>query len=228
MSLPGAVAVFTTRRGGVSKPPYDSLNLGFLTADDPDDVAANRDRLAARLGVSLVGNRQVHSATVRVVEDPELDDPPPGDGLATTTPGLGLLALAADCLPIAIAGGGAVAVVHAGWPGLDAGVIAEGVRAVRRLGASGPLEAAIGPGARPCCYEVGDELRERFAEYGREARRGRNLDLPLIARRQLQAEGVDEVHDTGLCTICSEPSLLFSHRRDGGVTGRQAGVAWLT
>jgi YfiH family protein len=136
------------------------------------------------------------------------------------------MVMTADCLPIAIAGGGAVAILHAGWRGLAAGVIGEGVKAVRELGTAGALAAAIGPGAGPCCYEVGDEVREAFAAHGAEVLRGANVDLKAIARAQLDTAGVSVVHDVGLCTICSEQ--FFSHRRDHGVTGRQAGVAWLT
>jgi polyphenol oxidase len=93
------------------------------------------------------------------------------------------------------------------------------VRALREVGGEGPVQAAIGPGARGCCYEVGEEVHARFAAY--DARRGRNLDLAVVARAQLEEQGVT-VHDTGLCTICDE--RFFSHRRDRGVTGRQAGV----
>ena len=135
--------------------------------------------------------------------------------------------LVADCLPVAVAGGGAAAILHAGWRGLDGGVLAAGVRAVRELGDQGELVAAIGPGAGSCCYEVGEEVHAAFADYA-GVRRGDNLDLKEIARRQLLAAGVSAVHDIALCTMCSPPELLYSHRRDGGVTGRQAGVAWLT
>ena len=138
------------------------------------------------------------------------------------------MVLTADCLPIAIAGEGAVTMVHAGWRGLADGIVAEGVRALRELGADGPLEAAIGPGAGGCCYEVGEEVHREFAEYGDGVRRGRNLDLKAIAREQLVSAGVSAVHDVALCTICADESLFFSHRRDRGVTGRQAGVAWLS
>ncbi len=138
------------------------------------------------------------------------------------------MVLTADCLPIAIAGAGAVAMLHAGWRGLAAGVVAEGVSAVRELGASGPLSAAIGPGAGPCCYEVSEDVHAGFADYGADARRGARLDLKAVARMQLVAAGVASVHDAELCTICSDPSLFFSHRRDSGITGRQAGIAWLT
>ena len=111
------------------------------------------------------------------------------------------MVLTADCLPIAVAGEGAVAMLHAGWRGLAGGVIAVGVRALRELGAEGPLLAAIGPGAGPCCYEVSDEVHEVFAAF--DARRGHNLDLAAIARAQLEQAGVGTVHHIGLCTICS-------------------------
>jgi YfiH family protein len=138
-----------------------------------------------------------------------------------------LAALVADCLPIAVAGNGAVAMLHAGWRGLADGVIAAGVAALRELGDRRPLSAAIGPGAGPCCYEVGPEVHGAFAGLP-AAHRSDNLDLKAIARDQLAAAGVAEIEDLGVCTICSDPGLLFSHRRDHGITGRQAGVAWLT
>jgi copper oxidase (laccase) domain-containing protein len=118
--------------------------------------------------------------------------------------------------------------LHAGWRGLAAGVLGAGVRALRQLGARGRLEAAIGPGAGACCYEVGDQVHAVFVEHEPTARRGQNLDMKSIARAQLLAAGVEAVHDAQLCTICADPSLFFSHRRDGGHTGRQAGIAWLS
>jgi YfiH family protein len=138
------------------------------------------------------------------------------------------MVLTADCLPIALAGGGAVAMLHAGWRGLAGGILAEGVKTLRQLGANGKLEAAIGPGAGGCCYEVGEEVHREFAGLAGQVRRGRNLDLKAIAREQLDRAGVRTVHDVGLCTMCEDDSLFFSHRRDGGVTGRQAGLAWLS
>jgi len=107
---------------------------------------------------------------------------------------------------------------------MAAGVITEGVAALRDVGGDGPVSALIGPGARACCYEVGEEVHEVFARY--DARRGeRNIDLAAIAATQLADVGVSEVHDSGLCTMCWF-GLFFSHRRDGGVTGRQAGLVW--
>jgi copper oxidase (laccase) domain-containing protein len=133
----------------------------------------------------------------------------------------------ADCLPIVIAAPGAVVVLHGGWRGLAAGIVAAGVRALREAGAEGPLAAAIGPGAGGCCYEVGEEVHAAFAAYDPPVRRGRNLDLKAVARADLVAAEASEVHDIGLCTLCADRDLLFSHRRDHGVTGRQAGLAWL-
>lgn len=228
VDLPGATAVFTTRRGGFSKGPFATLNLGRYTDDDPAAVEHNRDRLAETLGVRLASGRQVHGSAVRrVLTTPdESTAPDEVDGQATTLPGVGAMVTTADCLPIAVAAAGAVAMVHAGWRGLADGVVDEGVRAVRELGGEGEIAAAIGPGAGPCCYQVGEEVHARFAHLGPLARNGDNLDLKAIARARLLAAGVAEVHDAGMCTICSDPSLFFSHRRDRGVTGRQGGVAW--
>ncbi len=224
IALPGGRALFTTRRGGVSGGAYASLNLGRWTEDDPDAVNRNRTIAAAAIGVSLdavVQGRQVHGARVerRAVPDGALNE---ADGQATAERELAPLVLTADCLPVALIGERAVAMLHAGWRGLADGVLEEGVRAVCELGGDGPLQAAIGPGAGGCCYEVGPEVH---AAFGQRAERGR-IDLKAIARQRLTAAGVAQVHDVALCTMCSDPELFFSHRRDGGVTGRQAGMAW--
>ena len=222
IELPCARAVFTTRRGGHSRGPYESLNLGRLTDDDPDCVRRNRAEVEAELGVPLTLVRQVHGKQVLTVTGPSEPPLPEADGQATASRGVAPTVLTADCLPIALAADGAVAMLHAGWRGLAAGVIDEGVRALREVGGDGPISAAIGPGAGPCCYEVGEEVLSVFGELGP------NLDLKAIARARLEHAGVATVHDVGLCTICSAPDLFFSHRRDRGVTGRQAGIAWLT
>jgi YfiH family protein len=238
VTLPGATALFTTRAGGVSQGPYATLNVGLWTDDDPDAIAENRRRVAEMAGGrAFAQGHQVHgSAVYTVTTQPPPEAGPslvgytdrsrPGsdyvdaDGQATALEGVAPIVLVADCLPIAIAGEGAVAMVHAGWRGLAEGVVDAGVAAIRELTPSGPLSAAVGPGAGPCCYEVDDALRGRFAGFGK----GRNLDLKAIAREQLAAAGVGAVEDLGLCTICDE--RFFSHRRDGGITGRQAGVVW--
>ena len=235
VELPGALAVFTTRQGGFSEGPFATLNLGRLTADDPGAVGRNRARLQSLVGGRLAMIRQVHrSRVIRCTAPDQASGAAPqgdlaeADGQATALPGIAPIVLTADCLPIALAGGGVVAMLHAGWRGLDEGIIEQGVRAVRELAGGQPaLVAAIGPAAGACCYEVGEEVHERFASY-RAGRRGRNLDLKAIAREQLVAAEAVTVHDAGLCTICSAPELFFSHRRQRGVTGRQAGVVWLT
>ncbi|HEY4277914.1 MAG TPA: polyphenol oxidase family protein [Conexibacter sp.] len=231
IELPGGFALFTTRRGGVSNGPYASLNLGRWTDDEPGAVERNRDLLAGVVCVpraAIAQGRQVHGTEVRrVTAAPDTAaEPMPADGQATALRGVVPLVLAADCLPIALISCGAVAMVHAGWRGLAGGVVQEGVAALRELGADGPIAAAIGPGAGVCCYEVGEEVRDAFARHGDGVRDGRNVDLKAVASRELRDAGVHEVHDSGLCTICADPALFYSHRRDHGVTGRQAGLAW--
>jgi polyphenol oxidase len=227
--LRGARALFTTRRGGVSEGPFASLNLGRLTADDGANVDENRTRVAHATGCPrerFLYGKQVHGASVRRATDPPGPDRPPAeeDGQATALLGHPALAFGADCQPIVLAADGAVAALHAGWRAMGAGIIPEGITALRDCGASGPITALIGPGARGCCYEVGEEVHAVFAAY--DARRGaRNLDLAAIGRAQLAESGVDDVHDVGLCTMCCF-GLFFSHRRDGGITGRQAGIVW--
>jgi YfiH family protein len=229
VDLGDATGLFSTRRGGVSDGPFASLNLGRLTADDPANVDVNRDRLAAAIGgprERFLYGRQVHGATVRRATEPPGDGRSHGeeDGQATALAGHPALVFVADCLPVLLAADGAVAAIHAGWRGIAAGVLAEGVAALRDVGGTGPVTALIGPGARGCCYEVGEEVHAVFA--ARDARRGeRNLDLAAIVRAELAETGAAAVHDVGLCTMCWF-GLFFSHRRDGGVTGRQAGVVW--
>ena len=162
---------------------------------------------------------QVHGTTVVAADGHAIPD---ADGQVTAAPGLAPLVLVADCVPIVLIAPEAVGVVHAGWRGLHGGIVANAVQALRDRGAT-RVAAAVGPAIGPCCYEVGDELRAAFGT------REPTLDLPGIAAAQLAAAGVDAVHTAGLCTSCTERDgapLFFSHRRDRGVTGRQAGIAW--
>jgi len=228
--LPGARVLFSTRHGGVSPAPFDSLNLGRLTADDGANVDANRERLAGAVGLPrerFLYGRQVHGARVRRATEPPGPRRPAADedGQATALPDAAALVFVADCLPIVLAGGGAVAAVHGGWRGLAGGIVGEGAAALRELGGAGPVRAAIGPGAAGCCYEVGEEVHARFADVPGARAGERTLDLPAVARAKLAEAGVEEVHDVGLCTMCRR-DLFFSHRGDGGTTGRQAGVVW--
>jgi YfiH family protein len=224
--IDGARALFTTRRGGVSDGPFGSLNLGRKTADEGSHVDENRRRVGAVAGIGwerFLFGWQVHGATVKRATGP-LTEVTKEDGQATALAGHPALVFGADCQPILLAADGAVAALHAGWRTMAAGVVPEGVAALRELGGTGPVTALIGPGARACCYEVGEEVHEVFAHH--DARRGeRYLDLAAIAKAELAAAGVETVHDVGLCTMCWF-GLFFSHRRDGGVTGRQAGIVW--
>jgi polyphenol oxidase len=223
----GYEVAFTTRRGGVSEGPYESLNLGRKSGDVVERVDENRRRACAETGADvekLALNYQVHSD--RVLRAAAGQRGERADGLWTDEPGLPVLAMSADCLPLALVrseGEPAVAVLHVGWKGLLAGIVASGVRA---LGAGG-LAAAIGPGIGPCCYEVGEEVAGPYRErFGEDVLHGRNLDLWTSAERALQAAGVDSVHRFDRCTAC-EPETFFSHRRDGGVTGRQGVIAYV-
>ncbi|HEY6730360.1 MAG TPA: polyphenol oxidase family protein [Solirubrobacterales bacterium] len=233
--LGGARAAFSTRLGGVSEPPFDSLNLGLLTDDEGDAVAENRLRLAGALGLSseqIVFARQVHGTDLikganadrgsfRSPSDrKEPRDVPEADGHVVRVTGLAPLVFVADCLPVALYGPGGVAMVHAGWRGLAGGILGAGAAAVEAKA------AAIGPGIGPCCYEVGDEVLAAFTELGSGVANGRMLDLSEVARRLLVRAGVEQVESAGLCTSC-ERELFFSHRRERGRTGRQAGIAWI-
>jgi YfiH family protein len=227
--LPGGRLLFSTRRGGVSEGPFASLNLGRLTADRGANVDANRERLAAAVGIPrerFLYGRQVHGATVRRAAELPSGPAAEEDGQATALPGAATLVFVADCLPVLLIAEGAVAALHGGWRGLAGGIVREGVAALRELGAKGPVTAAIGPGARGCCYEVGEEVHAAFADLPGARVAKRNLDLAAVAGAQLAQAGVHAVHDTALCTMCAGEDLFFSHRRDRGVTGRQAGVAW--
>ena len=224
--LGDARVLFTTRHGGVSEGPFASLNLGERTEDDPAAVAANHARLRELVaGAALARCAQVHGREVLRATAPPNGERRQADGIATNVAGVAALVLTADCLPVALSAPGGVAMIHAGWRGLAAGVLDEGLAALRDVGATGAVAAAIGPGAGGCCYEVGDEVREAFADVP-EATRGRKVDLKAVAAARLRAAGVQEIHDAGLCTMCD--ARFFSHRRDRGTTGRQGGVAWLT
>jgi YfiH family protein len=212
-------ALFTARASG---------NLSTMRGEGHERGTRRRERLRDQLELSaLFAGRQVHGRTVRRVRPGEqargqtanID----ADGQATGLHEVGVMVLVADCLPVLLGSDGAVAALHVGWRGLGAGVLEEGVRALRELGPRNEIGAVIGPGAGVCCYEVGEEVHEAL---GGAHRDGARVDLKGIAREQLLRAGVDEVHDLELCTICDR--RFFSHRREGGRAGRQAGVAWLS
>lgn len=218
--LGGARAAFSTRLGGVSEPPFDSLNLGLLTEDEEEAVIENRRRLAAALGFDpeqIVFARQVHGTDL--VHHPRENVGVEADGHVVSRPGIAPIVFVADCLPVALHGPGGLAMVHAGWRGLAGGILAAAAAAVEAT------RAAIGPGIGPCCYEVGEEVLAAFADL-EDVAEGRMLDLPEVARQLLARAEVEQVEAAGLCTSC-EAELFYSHRRDAGRTGRQAGLAWI-
>lgn len=199
--LPGTAAVFSTRSAGSTKESHALL--------------------AGALGIGperIVSGRQVHGRELAFHDTPS-DALPEVDGHVLRNPEPVGLVYTADCLPVALAGPGGAAILHCGWRGLAAGIVAEGVEAI------GATHGAIGPGIGPCCYEVGDEVLGAFAQLGDGVASGQMLDLPEVARRLLREAGVVQVESADLCTRCEE-ELFFSHRRDGG-PGRQAGLAWL-
>jgi YfiH family protein len=224
---------FSGRRGGVSGGPFASLNLGALTADEPANVAENRRRLVDAVGgdgATATMAWQVHGADIREVTEqpaggvflrPGEAPFPKSDGLVTSSAGRTMTLLTADCLPIAVAraDGGRLALLHAGWRGLEAGIAEAGVAAV-----GGEVAAAVGPGAGPCCYEVGEDVAALLrARFGKDVVRDGRADLWLCAERGLRRAGAASVAVAGECTICT-PERYFSHRRDRGVTGRQGVV----
>jgi YfiH family protein len=201
-----------------------------MTGDERDSVRENRARLAGALGrasESVVMGRQVHGAKVRRHDGPQeprvyadlVKSPDEVDAHWTRDPGLTPLVMVADCLPVALAGSGGVAMAHCGWRGLAAGIVA---RAAEAMDARA---AAVGPGIGPCCYEVGEEVLAEFDDLDGVAD-GRMLDLPAVATALLERAGISATETSGLCTKCN-PELFYSHRRDGERTGRQAGLVWM-
>jgi len=209
------VVAFTTREGGVSTGAFASLNLG-TRADDPARIAENRRLACEALGLDhrrLAVNRQRHTARAIRARPGETDQV--ADALWTDEPGVPMLALSADCVPIAIArtrGEPALAVIHAGWRGLAAGV----VRAAAAPLGSGAA-AVVGPSIGPCCYEVGAEVSALFAP---DLTRDGNLDLWSAAERELEQAGVTSVERIDVCTHC-HPERFFSHRYSGPHRGAQ-------
>jgi YfiH family protein len=232
VELPGAIAAFSTRDGGVSEGAYASLNVGLHVGDDPANVVENRRLLAERVGLApeaIAMGRQVHETAIErwgTPPDPVrhgFTDPsaelPEVDGHTTTRHGLGLLVQVADCLPIALASPRRIAMIHCGWRGLAGGLVEHALS----LFDARPT-AAIGPGIGSCCYEVGPEVLAAF-EGMEGAASGGMLDLRRVAAAKLAAAGAVGVEHVDLCTSCN-PDQFFSYRRDGGVTGRQCGIVW--
>ena len=227
------IAAFSTRPGGTSAAPFDTLNLSEGVGDDPRAVRENRRRLLAALGLEqarVAYVRQVHGAACRLPVGP--GDAGEGDALAVFEPGLSLAVGVADCLPVLLwdRHGRGVAAAHAGWRGTLAGVVRAALEALASRGIGAPdLGAALGPRICPCCFVVGPEVLELFPSSDRtETPAGTTVNLAQAVTRQLLDAGVprSRVQDLGWCTACA-PERLFSHRRDRGRTGRHWGVVAL-
>jgi len=229
----GVRGVFTTRAGGVSIPPYADLNLALHVGDDPRAVADNRARAAAAIGLPaahLVFAEQVHGNQVALL-DAVPPAPPVADAMVTTTPGLALVVMVADCVPVLLAdaAAGVVAVAHAGRKGVELGVVGAAVRAMRTCGADVErLQVWLGPSIGGCCYEVPADMAAAVeaAAPGSACRTTAGtpgLDLRAGLEAQLAALGVTRVGRVGGCT--AQTADLFSYRRDA-TTGRFAGVIW--
>lgn len=229
----GVTAVATTRCGGVSPAPYDSLNLGAYTDDAWDNVVANRTRLTQRLGLPEPPRwlRQVHGTTV--VGAPEVErDATAADAQYSQSADQVLAVLTADCLPVALTdtSGREVAAAHAGWRGLSSGVLEASVAAFSAP--ADELIAWLGPAIGPEHYEVDATVRDAFLAVDprassafRASRPGHWwMDLYALARQRLERTGVRNVYGGGFCTA-GEAHRFFSHRRDGP-TGRMAMLIW--
>ncbi|MGZ4574671.1 MAG: peptidoglycan editing factor PgeF [Mycobacteriaceae bacterium] len=226
--------VVTTRSGGRSAAPYESFNLGDHVGDNPVAVAANRQRLAEGIGLPaerLVLMEHVHGRTVVVVDGPQDGPVPATDALVTAVPGLALVVMAADCVPVLLADErtGVIAAAHAGRVGARIGIIGRTLEAMRSLGArTEHISALLGPAVCGRCYEVPAHMQADVeAHLPGSASRTRAgapaLDVRAGLRRALLAEGIAAVAQDPRCTM--ESAELFSHRRQAP-TGRLAGVIW--
>ena len=236
----GVSAAFPARTGGVSAPPFDSLNLGLSVEDRAGDVLENRRRLCAAVALPqerLVVPGQVHGTGLRWVGDDEAGRGAcdgesvitAHDGLLTAATGLGLAISYADCVPVVIVADGeegpAYATVHAGWRGMLAGIVGKAAAELARSGRR-PVAAAVGPSIGPCCFTVDEELRCRFEARFPGSAGAATVDLWRCARLELEAAGLParSVSVAALCT--ASDARFFSHRRAGGVTGRHLAIAW--
>ncbi|MEV6443199.1 peptidoglycan editing factor PgeF [Amycolatopsis sp. NPDC051716] len=227
--------VVTTRAGGASRPPYDTFNLGDHVGDDEGNVFANRKRLAAELGLAedkLAWMEQVHGRTATIVDGSETRAAEATDALVTATPGVALVVLVADCVPILLADAeaGVVAAVHAGRVGTRVGVVPAAVAAMQEVGAEPHrIEALLGPAICGDCYEVpaamAADVEKHVPGSACKTRTGTpGLDLRAGLWRQLADLGVGKIGVDPRCT--NEDKTLFSYRRDG-TTGRIAGITWI-
>lgn len=228
--LSDVTAFFTTRQGGVSLSPYDSLNLGLHVGDDEQSVLKNRQMVSDYLGLPVVYMQQTHSSAVKKVDE-YTGQPVDADGIITTQKDFALAVMTADCLPLLLASedGAVVGAVHCGWRGIYGGIIHNAIALMRQI-SKVPVRAVMGPAIGPKSFVVGEELFSSFTKKDTEhalafSPSGNNkylCDIYVLCRQCLQRAGVMEVsggeHDT-----YDESELFFSYRRDHE-TGRMAGI----
>lgn len=233
--VPSVTAGVSTRKGGVSGPPYDTLNLGRHVGDDPSSVEENRRRFCAALDTDpawLATAGQVHGSTVRVIEAPRHE--PFCDGLVTTTPGLLLAIATADCAAVLLADptNTVAGACHAGWRGAVARIVPDTVARMEDEGADpAQIRAYVGPCLSRSAFEVGPEVATRFdEEFVHEQDDGPrpHVDLKAALRRQLEEAGIprDNVEVSARCTM-TDPETFFSYRASDGTTGRMFGAVVL-
>jgi YfiH family protein len=243
-----SVQGFTTRHEGVSRTPYNSLNLGTTTNDQVHNVEGNRSLLARAFGIShdsLVTVRQVHGSDILVIDEPNEDFSHflsvEGDAIITNQPGVMIGVCVADCVPILLLDteNKVVAAVHAGWQGTASKLVSKTVTGMKTLFESNPkkLQAVIGPSIGKCCYEVDAPVKQAFAQNSvpwescaEQAAEGKwRLDLAAANRELLMSVGVPaaQIQVSDMC-VCCHRELFFSYRRDNGETGRQMGFIMLT
>ncbi len=213
--------LITDRTGGVSAPPYESLNIAYHVGDDPEAVRRNREIVAQKTGVQAIQYaNQIHGKEVRYIE--HLIEPAPEcDGFVTDRPGIGLAIMSADCYGVLLFDPkGIIAAVHAGRAGATLGIVTEAIEKMRDLGAL-TIHAVISPGIHRCCYEISSELA---AQYEPKYIYGRHLDIKALLYDQLRAENVESITDYAICTACDR--RYYSYRRDG-TTGRFASIIWM-
>jgi hypothetical protein len=224
------IAGTTCRTGGVSQGPYASLNLAAHVGDDPAAVATNRARLGLPAGPAWL--QQVHGTQVAVLEAGVVPGNLEADAAYSCTPGVICAVLTADCLPVLLcdSAGQEMAAVHAGWRGLQAGVIEAAVARFQAPGAQ--LMAWLGPAIGPHVYEVGDDVRRAFIEHESAAKQAFTvthpghwlMDIYQLARQRLLRQGIEQISGGDYCTY-SDAQRFYSYRRDG-ITGRMATVIW--
>lgn len=238
----GVQLLCTTRWGGAGQAPYDNFNLGLGAGEDPSSVLSNRQLLRSMLPADPCWLKQIHGAEVADADQAEIfnaEHPPERDASVTQTPDRVLAILTADCLPVVLADvdGQVLSVAHAGWRGLAGGVLEASLRAMQhKCPQARGWRAWIGPGIGSGAFQVGDDVRDAFAGQGSEqagmfVRDPSNsakwlADLAGLAVWRLNKMGVEQVENSGLCTVSDPENQFFSYRRERQ-TGRMATLAWL-